>query len=398
MKIRSATIAMCLGCLLYFLPAVIAQLRNLQPSNLSISNEHPTQNAAQRPRAAGMPVARPVTLANREVTSVDAETTDLLIHKSSTPTLVKAGEALTYTIVVTNTGTVPAQNLIILDTLPRGVRFQGNASVKVTNGNAPQLAVSTETLTVTVGSLQPTGNIHVVGRTVVESSASGTTLQNTALVTSTNDSTPGNNEGSVETFLITATPTTMPTPTETAAPATTPPQSATPTATHTPTSPPPTATPAHTTTATPLPDLANLQISKAVAPNPVQAGALVTYTLRIGNPGPGVAQDVVIRDILPKGLFFEGLSSLSVAHGEGPQLLLSSAELTGTVTSLKVGGIITITAPARTHITGASDLLTNEATVTSITPETQRADNQATTVLFLLALPLHKSYLPVIQQ
>jgi len=141
-------------------------------------------------------------LANAKVTNAQSEPTDLLITKSSSPAIVKAGDPLTYTIVVTNIGTVAAQNLAIYDELPAGVHFQGESKLTVTNGAHSQLQISAHTLTGTVGLLEPSGRVLITGRTVVETSATGTMLQNTVYMTSTNDSTPDNNQASVGYFCI----------------------------------------------------------------------------------------------------------------------------------------------------------------------------------------------------
>ncbi|MEZ4727834.1 MAG: hypothetical protein R3E79_11955 [Caldilineaceae bacterium] len=227
------------------------------------------------------PSATSVIVANAKVISIQSETTDLLIAKASSPAIVKAGEPLTYTIVVTNVGSAAAQNLVIYDELPVGVRFHGESNLTVTNGANSQLQITTHMLTGTVAILHPLGRVAITGRTVVETNASGTALQNTAYLSSTNDSTPDNNQARVDTVLITATPTTTPLPTATSTQTATP----LPTGTNTPT-PPPSVTPTATATATALPELANLQIRKSTNSDPIQAGTIFTYTIRVNNAGP----------------------------------------------------------------------------------------------------------------
>ncbi len=159
-----------------------------------------------------------------------------------------------------------------------------------------------------------------------------------------------------------------------------------------------TATPTVGPTATPLPDRVDLQISQSAAPDPVQAGALLTYTIQISNPGPGIARNVLIRDTLPDGLRFEGAASLSVRWGEEPKLLLDQNQLTGSVSTLKVDGSITIIAPVRVRPNLPVPTLFNQVTVSSTTPDEQPVNNLASlSVAIDNALPaIRHNYLPVV--
>lgn len=160
----------------------------------------------------------------------------------------------------------------------------------------------------------------------------------------------------------------------------------------------PTATNTPANTPTPLPNRVDLQISQSAQPDPVQAGALLTYTIQIDNPGPGLAQNVLIRNTLPTGLVFEGAASLSVRWGEEPALLLDHNQLTGSVSLLKVGGKITILAPVRVRPNLTLATLLNQVSVTSTTPDDQQANNQAITTVTLTSSvsALNNSYLPAI--
>jgi len=53
-----------------------------------------------------------------------------------------------------------------------------------------------------------------------------------------------------------------------------------------------------------LPDSADLIISKSDSPDPVVAGNILTYTVRVSNAGPSDAQNVVVTDTLPAGVTF----------------------------------------------------------------------------------------------
>lgn len=385
MKIRSVPIALCLGCILYLLltTSTSQPTRQNAPSSAVVSEAAPVATPRDlRSAPLYLPI---VTLSKRGSSEAAAhETTTLQLAKAGSAALIIAGEFLTYTITVTNTGTAIARDLVIYDELPVGMRFAGISSLSVAGGVNPQLVVDQKRLTGTVSSLQPTGKVQIIGRTIVETNASGTALQNTVYLTATNASLV-NQQASIVVELITATPTAIPTTAPTAMPS--------PTRT-----PPPLPLVTATATATALPNLADLQIHKAVAPVSIQAGAFLTYTIRVDNLGPGVARNVLIRDTLPQGLRFDGPSSLSVRNGENPQLLLSSTQLTGTVDALMVGGAITVTAPALVLSTTAAQFLLNTVTVAATTPDQQLTNNSTVTsvTVFKATGAEQKSFLPLI--
>lgn len=390
MKLRSLFIALGIGCIFYLAPLVIADLPVTWPLFwLAAPTDKAIVQTAQRNNLnATDEVAPPMQQGNRSGSL--ARTALLLISKSAFPLTVKAGEPLTYTIVVSNTGTTAAQQVIIADELPAGLHFYGQSTITVDNGIKPQLQVGAQQITGTVELLHPTGRVTIIGRALVDPAATGTTLLNRAVVTATNN---GNrdNWATVTTTLLTATPT--PTPVATAT------SSATPTTIATATTAPatvimPSATPTN------APDLADLAIKKTAAHDPVVGGSLITYTIQVSNAGPGPARNVVLRDLLPKDLFYEGNSALTVLLGQTPKLQLSHTALTATLTILDVGGLLTITAPVRTPATAINQMLINQATVAADTPDPQPANNNAgaPVVLFPSALLERKNYLPLITQ
>lgn len=387
MKLRSLLIALALGCSLLLAPIItvywpaisvwngLARFAERQTTRNSQSQEHTPPHAVHPDP-------------EQPVASAQSETALLVITKWGSPTTVTAGEPLTYTIVVTNTGTATAHKIVITDELPTGVSFRGESTLTVLKGEEPQLQVTERQITGTVGLLQPTGRIIFIGRAIVDPAANSMYLSNTAVVTATNNGNP-KNQATVETILVTPTPTVTPSPTATPTPL----PLATPTLSVT-----VTVTSVAPTTPTPLPDLADLQIRKSAAPDPVIAGTILTYTLVVSNLGPGRAQDLVISDTLPPDLFFDGHSTLSVLRGEQPQLQLSRTQLTGTITLLNVGGLITITTPVRAPMVMVNQMRVNQATVSATTPDPQPANNSAGVPVTFLPAPImdHKSFLPAI--
>lgn len=105
---------------------------------------------------------------------------DLRLVKHSTPATIQPGQELTYTIVVRNLGAVVAQNIVITDTLPSGVRFAGRTHIAVVRGLQPTVVVTGTTLTGQVAQLSPGGLITITSQTMVGVAVTGTALNNTA--------------------------------------------------------------------------------------------------------------------------------------------------------------------------------------------------------------------------
>lgn len=388
MKLRSLLIALILGCILSLAPVVNAYLPHTTTWQglarlVKRQMTHSTQPQRQTPPQAAHPDPEQP---KRAPTSAHSEAALLTVTKWSAPTVVTAGDPLTYTIIVTNTGTTAAHNIVLYDELPTDVYFRGESTLTVLKGEDPQLQVTERQVTGTVGTLQPTGRIIFIGRAIVDPTANRATLANTVLVTATTTNNV-NTMATVETILVTPTPTATPFPIPTLTPTATPALSVTATAVAT-----------MTPTATAIPDAADLQIHKGAAPDPVTAGTILTYTIVVNNLGPGRAYNLVIRDLLPPDLIFEGHSSLSVLRGEEPNLQLSRTQLTGTIAMLNVGGLITITTPVRAPIVMVNQMRVNQATIFATTPDPQPTNNSAGVPVTFLPAPImeHRSFLPAI--
>lgn len=338
-----------------------------------------------------------------------AVTPALQISKVSEPTIVTAGQPITYTIRITNSTNRPLQNIVIHDPLPLGVETNGLSTIDVINGSSPAIQVSPPRITGTVGVLNQGGMIFLTIHAAVRRNATGLTLTNGVTVTAlTADQTPYRNYTAVQTGLITLTPT--PTPSHTPTPTVTttlpatplPTTTATATATNTPlATPSPTPSPTGTATPTLVPNLADLQIGKSALPTLFVAGELLTYTLVITNYGPGMAHDLLIQDSLPPGLHLEGPSRMSIAGGETPKLVLSRTIVTGTAVLLQSGGSIRITARTRVEANFVGDDLVNEATVTSITPDQDSTNNRVSLLTERVGKKVEQEsrlYLPLVQR
>jgi uncharacterized repeat protein (TIGR01451 family) len=175
-----------------------------------------------------------------ESTTID-RLADISISKTATPDPVIAGQALTYTLTITNAGPSDAAGVVITDTLPGGVVFAAAAGCTENAG----------VVSCAVGGL---GAGATAQRTVVVTVAAGTTgpLANTAAVGSaTADPAGGNNSAGATTAVI---------------------------------------------------PIVDLQISKSVDNIAASEGMTLTYSITATNLGPQNATGLVVKDTLPAAI------------------------------------------------------------------------------------------------
>lgn len=113
----------------------------------------------------------------------------------------------------------------------------------------------------------------------------------------------------------------------------------------------------------------DLALSKAAAPDPVQLGQVLTYTLALTNTGPAPASGVTVTDTLPAGVAF---GAATASQG-------SCAQSGGAVTCAL--GDLEVAAAARVTLTvtaTAAGTIANTATVTAAQSDPEPANNSAT--------------------
>ncbi len=220
---------------------------------------------------------------------------DVSILKTAA-TEARAGDPFTATLTYRNTGSAPATNVQLVDTLPTGVLFVG--------ATPTPFSISGQIVTWNLGTLVPgaTGTIALTLRTPPDT-ANNTTVVNTARITTdTPESDSGNNDSTASTRIVAA---------------------------------------------------ADVSIVKT-GPATVRANTEVTYTLQWRNAGPSLAAAVVVTDTLPAGLVFGSATPaptsqtgqvLSWALGDLAPDASGTIVVTGTVTR---GGTITNTATITT--------------------------------------------------
>jgi uncharacterized repeat protein (TIGR01451 family) len=180
--------------------------------------------------------------------------TDLALTASDSPNPAAVGQDLTYTLTVTNTGvTSPSGPVRLTDTLPANVMFVSATASQGTFTRSGRLVMfdlgviprngGTATATITV---RPTA------------AAGGTTLINTATVTSTvNDPDEADDTATATTDVVSATASS-----------------------------------------------ADLAVTETASPDPVAIGQEVTYTATVSNHGPDAASGVTLTDTLDPGATF----------------------------------------------------------------------------------------------
>jgi len=268
-----------------------------------------------------------------ELWRMQMDAADLAVAKVDAVDPVVAGDAIAYTVTVNNLGPNPALNVSLTDNLPGGVVF---TSATPDQGSCSQAGGA---VTCNLGDMASGASATV--SIVVTTTAPGT-LTNSATATSdTLDLNPANNSASEGTTVN------------------------------------PAAGPQ-----------ADLSIAEVDSPDPVIAGATLTYTLTIANAGPDTASDVAVTDELPAVVKYGG------ASGAGWSCSYAGGLVTCGMFSLAVGTapsvVITVTAPV------TSGTIANTVTVSGLEMDPQTGNNTASVVTQVRCM--HCIFLPLIQR
>ncbi|MCW3467174.1 DUF7927 domain-containing protein [Chitinophaga nivalis] len=218
---------------------------------------------------AGVPGGTPATANATTNITVDA---GINISKSG-PAAISAGQQITYTVLVSNSGPSNATNVAITDNVP--AQIQNVTWTAVPSGTGTSVSATTGT-----GSVNVTGNIPAGGGNTITITIHGTV--DPAFTGTVNN-------------IATAVP-----PGE-----------------------PPVVTPPTTTEVTKDPAI---RIAKS-GPDNISAGAPVTYTIDVTNSGPSNATGVVIADNVPAGL--QNVTWTAATNGTGTTV--SAASGTGSI-------------------------------------------------------------------
>jgi uncharacterized repeat protein (TIGR01451 family) len=258
---------------------------------------------------------------------------DLGVTKTDDADPVQPDSDLTYTVLLNNNGPSDAHSVQLSDSLPAGTTF-----VSASQAGGPAFTLTTPavggtgTVTATAATLASgdaaafTIVVHV-GAGVPE----GTTLSNTAGVSSSTPDPNSANDSDTET--------------------------------------------------TDVNEVADLSVTKSDSPDPVSAGNELTYTLDVSNAGPASAQSVSLSDAVPAGTTF-----VSAGQTSGPPFTLTSpaagggGTFTATRATLAAGATARFTMVVRVPA-GAGDgsSIVNTATVDGSTVDPDSSNDSATT-------------------
>ncbi len=257
---------------------------------------------------------------------------DLAVTKSDSPDPVIAGNNITYTVNFANNGPSDAQTVTVTDAVPANATF---VSASVTTGSG--WGGSTPAVGGT-GNVVFTKGTVAAGETAVfaivvnvnSNTANGATITNSATAaSSTTDPTPGNNTGTATTTVQTQ---------------------------------------------------ADIAVTKTDSPDPVFAGANLTYTINFANNGPSDAQTVTVTDAVPANSTFvsavvttgSGWSVSAPAVGATGNVVFSKASVTASETA-----VFTMVVKVNSD-TASGATITNTAVGASATTDPVPSNNTGT--------------------
>ncbi|MBI1918453.1 MAG: DUF4394 domain-containing protein, partial [Planctomycetes bacterium] len=265
-----------------------------------------------------------------ETTAVIAQA-DLAVTKTDSPDPVVAGTNLTYTLTVSNAGPSDAQNVSLSDLIPANTTF---VSAMQTSG--PAFTLSTPPAGGT-GTFSATGATLAAGASatftlVVNVNANtpdGSTISNTASVSSsTTDTNPANNSDTETTAVIAQ---------------------------------------------------ADLAVTKTDSPDPVVAGTNLTYTITVSNAGPSDAQNVVLSDAVPANTTFVSFTTAAGFIRTDSTPVGGTGTITATAATLAAGASATFTLVVNVNASAPNgSTISNTASVSSSTTDTNAANDSAT--------------------
>jgi uncharacterized repeat protein (TIGR01451 family) len=258
---------------------------------------------------------------NSTTTNTTVTTTcDLAVTNTGAPSPVTAGNNITYTQVVTNTGPSNCSTATFTEAIPANTTF-----VSLTPVPAGWTCTTTGSISCTDTTVAPnsTSTFPVIVK-VAAGTAAGTIITDTATVsTTTHDTNPADNTATVTIGVAGATQ-------------------------------------------------ADLSVTNSASPNPVTAGSNITYTQVVTNSGPAAATTVTLTETLPTGTTFVSLA------GAG-WTCTAAAPYTCTIASLAANATTTFTFVVTVGATATSgSTITDTASVaSSVTGDPNPGNNSA---------------------
>lgn len=248
---------------------------------------------------------------------------DLVIEKTDSPDPVVAGQQLTYTMVVTNSGPASATGVTVSDRLPPNVTYVSSATTQGT------LTFTNGVLTGNIGDMA-VGGTAMISVIVTANPDFRGTLTNEATVTGNEVEINLQNNKSTVTTEVGA--------------------------------------------------IIDLAVDKSDTPDPVSAGGTLTYTIVVTNNGPSAATGVKWVDTLPAGLTY-------VSSSAGANVSASGNTLTGNIGNLGVGQSVTYTITTTVGPTVSGTITNTVSVTGNETDSnpSNNTDTEPTTIELLLA-------------
>jgi uncharacterized repeat protein (TIGR01451 family) len=220
------------------------------------------------------------------VTTVIPPNADLVVTKSANLDTAVAGQPLTYTLNMTNSGPSDATNVVLTDTLPSQVSF--------TSISDPACEEDAGIVTCAWAELEAGQEIEVSLVVAVDIAASGSLINEVEVSSDTPDPNPDNNEFELTTPIAAA--------------------------------------------------VADLSVSKSGLAA-VTAGEMLTYTLTVANDGPATAANVILTDTLPTQTTFVSIDNANCGLNAG--LVVCSWDELAVNEEIELSLVVAVAATAR---------------------------------------------------
>jgi len=258
------------------------------------------------------------------VAAVSAQSASISVDKQGSPNPVIAGTDITYTITISSEGPSDALNVVLDDTLPTGTTFASLLSPPGWSCTTPAVD-ATGSVQCTLALFSPDSHVFTLILHTDPSLTTGSTLSNTATVsTTTNDPDQNDNTSIVN---------------------------------------------------TPVESHSDLGVTKAGTPDPAPIGGPATFTIDYSASGPSTAANATITDTLPAGTLF---SSISAPGWSCSTPAVGSNGIVSCTNTLASGasGTITIGVTLDSAVTPGA-LILNSASITSDAIDDAGANNNA---------------------
>jgi len=265
-------------------------------------------------------------------------TANLRAIKTDTPDPVAPGSNLSYAIQVQNSGPSNAANVTLTDAVPANTTFVSFTAPAGWTATTPPVG-GTGTVTATNPSLGVSGAAFTLVVNVNPGAAPGTTISNTATAASATSELDPSNNSDTETTTVSASAS------------------------------------------------ADLSVTKMDSPDPVAAGANITYTITAGNAGPDAAGNATVTDAVPANTTFvsftapAGWSSTTPAVG-------GTGNVTATNPTFASGATATFTLVVKVNSNVAADAtIANTASASSSTSDPNTGNNSGSVSTTVAAPP-----------